>query len=127
MEDDGACARRPVAPAGRTTTAKTPPDVPLHPRTPQGEVYYGMWDNDLRMGLGCHMWPDGSKYEGEWAQGVQHGRGRYVWADGASKLRAPCTPPRPHPALRAAWSWHAALRRGLGGAVARLLWAVLTH
>ena len=49
----------------------------------QGEVYYGLWDNDLRMGQGCHMWPDGSKYEGEWAQGLQQGRGRYVWADGA--------------------------------------------
>jgi len=47
-----------------------------------GEVYYGLWDNDLRMGQGCHMWPDGSKYEGEWAQGLQQGRGRYVWADG---------------------------------------------
>jgi hypothetical protein len=81
-------------------------------------VYYGFWDNDMRMGLGCHMWPDGSKYEGEWAQGVQQGRGRYVWADGAFLPAPPAHPLACNRLSHGAGSGHTAQRRGLGALAA---------
>lgn len=45
-----------------------------------GNVYEGMWSNNVRHGNGTMHWYDkGEKYTGDWMNGVQSGNGEHIW------------------------------------------------
>lgn len=50
-----------------------------------GNVYRGMYRNDLRHGYGEMFWIDGSVYKGNWVNGEQEGEGSIFLADGRMK------------------------------------------
>ena len=49
---------------------------------PNGNVYEGNYENNLRNGYGKMTWSDGDVYEGNWKNDYQHGYGKYTWPDG---------------------------------------------
>eukprot|EP00873_Tetraselmis_striata_P037926 jgi/Tetstr1/458190/TSEL_044681.t1 len=50
---------------------------------PNGNVYEGGWQNDVRHGHGKCTYANGNTYEGEWSRGQKNGHGMYSYADGA--------------------------------------------
>ena len=36
---------------------------------PDGRVYEGQYENDMKSGNGVFFWPDGRKYDGKWLGG----------------------------------------------------------
>jgi hypothetical protein len=51
-------------------------------KSPAGDIYEGMWENDQFNGQGSYKWADGSKYTGEWKNGVQDGYGIFFYTNG---------------------------------------------
>merc|ERR1719162_994059 len=49
---------------------------------PEGAVYSGEWQMELRWGKGDFTMASGDHYVGEWLSGKMHGRGVYDFADG---------------------------------------------
>jgi len=48
--------------------------------TIQGNIYEGMWVNDIRHGQGTMRWFNKNQtYNGQWDNGIQHGIGEHNW------------------------------------------------
>jgi hypothetical protein len=46
----------------------------------QGNIYEGMWVNDIRHGQGTMRWFNKNQtYNGQWENGIQHGVGEHNW------------------------------------------------
>lgn len=44
-----------------------------------GDIHYGLYQNNLRHGKGLYRWSSGDEYEGDYVMGEQCGSGRYRW------------------------------------------------
>jgi radial spoke head protein 1 len=48
---------------------------------PNGDVYQGEWENDLKHGFGTYTYANGSKKKGTWNNGQLLGAGEIIHAD----------------------------------------------
>ena len=53
-----------------------------HVELPNGDVYEGEMDHDVRNGQGTYTWADGNRYVGEYRNDQMQGKGTYYWPDG---------------------------------------------
>ncbi len=53
-----------------------------HIELPNGDVYDGEVEHDLRNGQGTYTWADGNRYVGQYVDDRMQGTGTYYWPDG---------------------------------------------
>ena len=53
-----------------------------HVELPNGDVYEGEIEHDVRNGQGTYTWADGNRYVGEYRNDQMQGKGTYYWPDG---------------------------------------------
>ncbi|OQY54684.1 MAG: hypothetical protein B6247_10605 [Candidatus Parabeggiatoa sp. nov. 2] len=49
---------------------------------PNGDCYYGEYEDNERSGNGIYIWKNGDRYEGDFLEGQRDGSGVYIWANG---------------------------------------------
>lgn len=46
--------------------------------------YIGLWEDNVKQGIGIEIWPQGSFYKGEFINNKRQGLGSFFWSNGAS-------------------------------------------